>query len=54
MSEIILKFEVTLVDKDIDFDDDLGEDLAVFLRESVFDGGDVLDVSYKGHQLNKK
>ena len=54
MSEIILKFEVTITDKDIDFSDDLGEDLATFLQESFFNGDDVLDVSYKGHRLNKK
>ena len=42
-----LKFEVTI--KDNNFDDELGKELAIFLRESVFNGEDVLEVKYKGY-----
>ena len=31
--------------------DDLGDDLAVFLKESWFNGEDVLDVEYSGHDV---
>ena len=31
--------------------DDLGEDLAAFLLESWFNGDDVLEVEYKGHDV---
>lgn len=48
MSELTLVFNVTIKADDIDFDDTLGNDLAVFLQESFFNGEDVLDVKYDG------
>lgn len=31
--------------------DELGKELAVFLQESWFNGEDVLEVEYKGHDV---
>lgn len=45
-----LKFEVTCHVHD-ECADDLGNDLAKFLEESWFNGEDVLEVEYKGHDV---
>ena len=50
--KVNLNFEV-LVECEVEYADDLGKDLATFLRESFFNGEDVIDVNYKGHELNK-
>lgn len=34
-----------------EYADEIGKDLAVFLRESFFNGEDVLDVKYCGHEV---
>ena len=52
MTEITLSFDVTINADNIDFDDDLGNDLAIFLQESFFNGEDVLEVSYKGNKVH--
>lgn len=54
MTKIDLIFNVTINANNIDFDDSLGEELAIFLQESFFNGEDMLEVTYKGHKLNKK
>lgn len=48
MSELTLISNVTINADDIDFDDELGNDLAIFLQESFFNGEDVLNVEYIG------
>ena len=45
-----LKFEVEVHVHD-ECADDLGNDLAKFLQESWFNGEDVLDVRYVGHDV---
>ena len=34
--------------------DEVGKELAAFLRESFFNGEDVVEVSYLGHEVIKK
>ena len=48
-----LNFEIT-VNVPKEFADELGKDLAVFLEESWFNGEDVTNVKYIGHDLIKK
>lgn len=51
--KVTLQFDVDIEWHNTDVDD-LGRDLAVFLRESFFNGEDVCDVRYTGNKLNKK
>ena len=53
MTEIALKFDV-IIEYEKEHADELGKELAVFLEESFFNGEDVLNVKYVGHELNKK
>lgn len=45
-----LKFEVTCHVHE-ELADDLGKELAIFLQESWFNGEEVLEVEYKGHDV---
>ena len=49
MSSVGLFFKVT-VDVEEDSVESLGRDLAAFLRESWFNGEDVLDVEFTGYK----
>lgn len=51
MNEITLKFELN-VKCEKEYADELGEDLAIFLMESFFNGEDYLQVNYTGHDTN--
>ena len=50
MSNCKLHFSVT-VECDNNSADDLGKDLAIFLQESFFNGEDIVEVEYNGHDV---
>ena len=50
MSNCKLHFSIT-VECDSNSADDLGKDLAIFLQESFFNGEDVVEVVYTGHDI---
>lgn len=47
---VVLHFDVAVLVHS-ECADDLGKELAVFLQESFFNGEDVLEVEYKGHNV---
>lgn len=51
MTEINLHFDVIVNVEEVSEIDDLGNELAIFLAESFFNGEDVLEVEYVGHNV---
>ena len=48
---VVLRFEVECETDRLDIAD-LGEEMAIFLQESIFNGEDIIDVRYIGGAIN--